>query len=71
MIAQADTTSSSAVTSEANILELYKPLGNSVVAFFEAAKKDKETFYSAAEVRQIVLDYVKDNSHLVNPTDQR
>ncbi|KAL0075733.1 hypothetical protein J3Q64DRAFT_1769015 [Phycomyces blakesleeanus] len=52
------------------IQDFYKPLGNSVVAFFDAAKQPKDAMYSPAQVRQLTLDYIKQNN-LVNQRNQK
>ncbi|KAI8390842.1 uncharacterized protein BYT42DRAFT_554517 [Radiomyces spectabilis] len=54
----------------ATIEELYKPLGNSILVFFDAAKHDKNAMYTAAEVRKVLTDYVKGNN-LADPRNQK
>lgn len=55
---------------EIEILEVFKPLGSSVCAFFEAAGKSKDDLYKAPEIKQIVQEYVK-AKNIANPKNQR
>ncbi|KAI8991996.1 hypothetical protein BDF20DRAFT_847680 [Mycotypha africana] len=47
---------------QAEIQELYKPLGEHLTKFFEEAKYDAGQMYTIPEVRQVLTDYIKINN---------
>lgn len=55
---------------QAEIQEIYKPLGNHMIKFFEEAKHDKDGMYTASEVRTVLTDYIKIHN-LVDPQNQK
>ncbi|KAI7867020.1 hypothetical protein BDF14DRAFT_1882133 [Spinellus fusiger] len=52
------------------IHDYYKPSNSAVIALFEAAKRQKDAMYTASEVKQTVLDYIKENA-LINLQNQK
>ncbi|KAI7857575.1 hypothetical protein BDC45DRAFT_500145 [Circinella umbellata] len=52
------------------VQDVFKPHGNPVHIFFEAAKQSKEELYTSAEIRNIVMGYIKDNN-LASPRNQK
>lgn len=46
-------------SNQAEITEIFKPLGTSMIKFFEEAKHDKDTLYIIPEVRAVIADYIK------------
>ncbi|KAI8145920.1 hypothetical protein BJV82DRAFT_602744 [Fennellomyces sp. T-0311] len=52
------------------VQDVYKPLGNGVITLFEAAKQSKDDLYTPADIRKIVMDYVKEHN-LPSPRNQR
>ncbi|KAI9473486.1 MAG: hypothetical protein EXX96DRAFT_488456 [Benjaminiella poitrasii] len=46
-------------TQQADIQELFKPLGNSIIRFFEEAKHEKDKMYTIPEIRNVLSDYIK------------
>ena len=57
-------------SNQAEIQELYKPLGSAMIKFFEEAKHDKEKTYTIPEVRTVITDYIK-IQNLVDPQNQK
>ncbi|RCI04594.1 hypothetical protein CU098_011374 [Rhizopus stolonifer] len=57
-------------SNEAEIQELFKPLGPQLIKFFEEAKHDKDAMYTIPEVRTVVADYIK-LRNLVDPKNQK
>lgn len=55
---------------QAEIQEMFKPLGNHMIKFFEEAKHDKDGMYTASEVRTVLTDYIKIHN-LVDPQNQK
>ncbi|KAI8070209.1 hypothetical protein BDF21DRAFT_344872 [Thamnidium elegans] len=55
---------------QAEIQEIFKPLGTSMIKFFEEAKHDTDALYTIPEVRAVVADYIKLHD-LVNPQNQK
>jgi translation initiation factor 2D len=46
-------------SNQAEIQEIFKPLGTHMVKFFEEAKHDKDGMYTIPEVRTVIADYIK------------
>lgn len=57
-------------SNQAEIQEIFKPLGNHMIKFFEEAKHDKDGMYTIPEVRTVVTDYIKIHD-LVDPQNQK
>lgn len=55
---------------QAEIQEIFKPLGAHMIKFFEEAKHDKDGTYTIPEVRAAIADYIKIHQ-LVDPQNQR
>ncbi|KAG0177515.1 hypothetical protein DFQ29_004745 [Apophysomyces sp. BC1021] len=56
-------------TTQTDIVDLYKPLGSNV-EIFVLEKQKKDAMYTAAEARQVLMDYIRKNN-LVDPRNQR
>jgi translation initiation factor 2D len=46
-------------SNQAEIQEIFKPLGIQMIKFFEEAKHDKDGTYTIPEVRAVIADYIK------------
>jgi translation initiation factor 2D len=57
-------------SNQAEIQEIFKPLGTSMIKFFEEAKHDKDAMYTIPEVRTVITDYIKIHD-LVDPQNQK
>lgn len=57
-------------SNQAEITEIFKPLGTSMIKFFEEAKHDKDALYTIPEVRTVIADYIKIHD-LVDPKNQK
>lgn len=57
-------------SNQAEIVEIFKPLGTQMIKFFEEAKHDKDAFYTIPEVRTVIADYIKLHD-LVDPKNQK
>lgn len=55
---------------QAEIQEIFKPLGTSLVKFFAEAKHDIDALYTIPELRGAIADYIKLHD-LVNPENQK
>lgn len=55
---------------QAEIQELFKPLGPHMIKLFEEAKYDKDSMYTIPEVRTVITDYIK-LQDLVDPQNQK
>ncbi|KAF7727001.1 hypothetical protein EC973_008114 [Apophysomyces ossiformis] len=60
---------SATTPTQTEIVDIYKPMG-STIALFVSEKQKTDTMYTAAEVRKILMDYIK-NQNLVEPRNQR
>ncbi|KAI9489297.1 hypothetical protein BDB00DRAFT_981244 [Zychaea mexicana] len=63
-------TPSSAREGQINVEDVFRPHGSPVHVFFEAAKLSKEELYTSIEIRNAVMQYVKENN-LSNPRNQK
>lgn len=57
-------------SNQAEIVEIFKPLGTAMIKFFEEAKHDKDAMYTIPEVRAVVTDYIKIHN-LADPQNQK
>ncbi|KAI8639833.1 hypothetical protein BD408DRAFT_420803 [Parasitella parasitica] len=62
--------SKSSLPNQIEIQEIFKPLGNSLQRLFEEAKHDKDGLYTVPQVRQVMMDYIKDHNS-VDPQNQK
>ncbi|KAI8345301.1 hypothetical protein EDC96DRAFT_521710 [Choanephora cucurbitarum] len=57
-------------THQAEVQELFKPLGPHLIKLFEDTDHDKNKMYTIPEIRQVMTDYIKLN-HLVDLKNQK
>ena len=62
--------SGSSAQGQIEVQDVFKPHGNPVHIFFEATKQSKDELYTPAEMRNIVMGYIKDNN-LASPRNQK
>lgn len=55
---------------QADIQELFKPLGTALVKLFEEAEQDTEALYTYVELRTMLTNYIK-QKELANPRNQK
>ncbi|KAI8989353.1 hypothetical protein BDB01DRAFT_718788 [Pilobolus umbonatus] len=52
-------TSTAKQPEQTEIQEIFKPLGNHMLKFFEEAKHDKDAYYTIPQVRTVLSDYIQ------------
>ncbi|KAI7891532.1 uncharacterized protein EV154DRAFT_464103 [Mucor mucedo] len=57
-------------SNQAEIIEIFKPLGTQMIKFFEEAKHNKDALYTIPEIRTVIADYIKIHD-LVDPKNQK
>ncbi|KAI7906394.1 uncharacterized protein BX663DRAFT_427508 [Cokeromyces recurvatus] len=55
---------------QADIQELFKPLGDHIIQFFKEAKHEKDKMYTIPEIRNVLSDYIKLHQ-LADPKNQK